>query len=475
MIDNVEQFNGNYEIGVFDQDGVCRGAKLPVYRQQSGQYIYLLQIRGNSGYTYTFKVYDHATETELDLVDNFGEVIAYQTNYTYQWNGSNSSPTNPYHLNFSAPAQTFTKDIVGYGTSEGGYYLIASPIVEEVTPADDNGFITTAYDLYAFDQNPSDGLEWRNYEDSETGGFTIVNSKGYLYASQNDTQLTFTGTPADGDGMTVALDYTEGAQFAGWNLVGNPFTVNAYPDKAFYVMNEEGTDLTVVNRQYIEPMEGAFVCAEGEGEFVTISLTAPESKSGSLALNLSQGRGTIDRAVVKFGKGNLPKFQLNPNHTKVYIPQDGMDYAVVSADEMGEMPVNFKAEKNGTYSLSFTSQEVSFGYLHLIDNITGNDVNLLETPSYTFNATTTDYASRFRLVFATGNSNGDNFAFFNNGSFVINNEGEATLQVVDVTGRILKSESINGCANVNVNAAPGVYMLRLMNGNDVKVQKVVVK
>ncbi|MBO7617993.1 MAG: T9SS type A sorting domain-containing protein, partial [Bacteroidales bacterium] len=48
-------------------------------------------------------------------------------------------------------------------------------------------------------------------------------------------------------------------------------------------------------------------------------------------------------------------------------------------------------------------------------------------------------------------------------------------QVVDVTGRILKSETINGCANVNVNAAPGVYMLRLINGNNVKVQKVVVK
>ena len=79
-------------------------------------------------------------------------------------------------------------------------------------------------------------------------------------------------------------------------------------------------------------------------------------------------------------------------------------------------------------------------------------------------------------MFATGdNSNEDNFAFFSNGSFVINNEGNATLQVVDVTGRIIKSESINGCANVNVNAAPGVYMIRLVNGENVRVQKVVVR
>ena len=37
------------------------------------------------------------------------------------------------------------------------------------------------------------------------------------------------------------------------------------------------------------------------------------------------------------------------------------------------------------------------------------------------------------------------------------------------------SESINGCANVSVNAAPGVYMIRLVNSDSEKVQKVIVK
>ena len=114
-------------------------------------------------------------------------------------------------------------------------------------------------------------------------------------------------------------------------------------------------------------------------------------------------------------------------------------------------------------------------YLHLIDNMTGSDVDLLSTPSYSFEAKSTDYANRFKLVFATGNASDDNFAFFSNGSFVINNESNATVQVIDVTGRILSSETITGSANVNVNAAPGVYMLRLVNGDNVKVQKVVVR
>jgi len=193
-------------------------------------------------------------------------------------------------------------------------------------------------------------------------------------------------------------------------------------------------------------------------------------------MNLIQNRGNvIDRAIVRFGEGRqLPKFQLNPNHTKVYIPMDGKDYAVVRSEEVGEMPVSFKAENSGSYTLSFNNENVEFCYLHLIDNMTGADVDLLANPSYSFNASTTDYAQRFRLVFATGNTD-EEFAFFSNGSFVINNEGNATLQIVDVTGRIIKSESINGCANVNVNATAGVYMIRLINGENMKVQKVVVR
>ena len=77
-------------------------------------------------------------------------------------------------------------------------------------------------------------------------------------------------------------------------------------------------------------------------------------------------------------------------------------------------------------------------------------------------------------MFATGNAE-DSFAFYSNGSFVINNEGAATVQVIDVNGRILSSESINGYANVNVNAAAGVYMIRLINGESVKVQKIIIK
>ena len=51
-------------------------------------------------------------------------------------------------------------------------------------------------------------------------------------------------------------------------------------------------------------------------------------------------------------------------------------------------------------------ENVEMDYLHLIDNMTGEDVDLLAGAStgsatYTFEAKTTDCASRFRLVFAS--------------------------------------------------------------------------
>ena len=123
-------------------------------------------------------------------------------------------------------------------------------------------------------------------------------------------------------------------------------------------------------------------------------------------------------------------------------------------------------------------ENVEFNYLHLIDNLTGMDVDLLQTPSYTFEAKTNDYASRFRLVFSANSANEQNaetFAYFNGSNWTVSNLGEATLQVVDVTGRTVSSETINGNATISLNQTPGVYMLRLVNGNSVKVQKVVVR
>ena len=413
--------------------------------------------------------------------------LLFNTEYVWQVKGEDCT-------DWSAPAvfttlEGYIKHIEGHNGNAGYYYLIASPIGEvepekvTILPDGATNMVSGNFDLYYFDQAKE--LEWITYKEggavNEDPGFNLVTGKGYLYANSETVDLVFAGHAYTGSG-DVALTTTgeaTGLDFPTWNLVGNPFAKTAYIDRDFYVMNTDGNEIITPNRPEdgIQAMEGCFIVATQEEETLTFSTTAPTTGGGSkVVLNLSQDHKVIDRAIVRFGQGRkLPKIQLNPNHTKVSMTMDGNDYAVVSTEEQGEMPVRFRAEKNGNYTLSVNSEDVSFAYLHLIDNLTGADVDLLETPSYSFEARTTDYSSRFKLVFATGNNESDTFAFFSNGSFVINNDGAATLQVIDVTGRILSSESFNGCTNVNVNAAPGVYMLRLINGDNVKVQKVVVK
>ena len=382
----------------------------------------------------------------------------------------------PYEVTPSTVAvgvQTITLDITGYGESDGGYYLIASPI-GQVSPANVGGMLDNEYDLYYFDQ--AQDLEWINYK---ANPFNMTLGKGYLYANQEDVTLTFTGTPYSGDG-TVELVYDDNAvDFKGWNLVGNPFAVEAYPDHAFYTMEEGGARIDVtpcLAGTEVARMTGIFVVAEAADETVTFATENPNGKNANLTLNLTNSNKLVDRAIVRFGEGRLlPKFQLNPNHTKVYIPMEGKDYAIVNAEAMGTIPVNFEAEKSGSYSLSFSTENVEMAYLHLIDNLTGKDVDLLSTPSYSFEASSSDYESRFKLVFATGVNDDDTFGFYSNGSWIINNDGDAILQVVDVTGRIMSNEEIHGCYSKRIEAAPGVYMLRLVKGSDVKVQKIVVE
>ena len=380
-----------------------------------------------------------------------------------------------------SPVVTYKKDISGYNGADGGYYLIASPVAS-VAPADTNGFITTTYDLYAFDQNEAE--EWRNFEDASHPFTTLESGKGYLYASNSTTQLSFSGQPYNGNGL-FELTYNDTARWAGYNLIGNPYNAAKTLNKAYYRMKPDGTEV-IAGSGNVNPMEGVFVVVTEEGQTAIFTEPVSQSNHNNLYVNLNQVVNTrgnshyslVDRVILGFGESDvLPKFMLNPDNTKLYIPKDGKDYAVVRSEAQGELPVNFKAAENGTYTIGIETENLDVEYLHLIDNLTGTDVDLLATPSYSFEARKNDYASRFRLVFSANAGNNeveDDFAFISDGNIVIANNGEATLQVIDVLGRVVSSQSINGSAHINANT-PGVYVLQLINGTNVKTQKIVVK
>ena len=392
------------------------------------------------------------------------------------------------------------KSVAGYGSGyeavSDHWCLIASPIVAEegIDPASVGNLTTGNFDLYRLNEGGVVMQEWENYENAaHTDDFKLENGQGYLYANEDDVELTFFGDFNTETTKEVTLHKTEGSKIPGWNLVGNPFTVDAYISRSHYVLNEDGSELepATPGENAIAPFSGILVQADNDGDILTFS-TTPLSESvaqGNFSIALSQqlserGASVIDNAIVSFDERNrLGKFALNNNRAKVYIPQNGKDYAIAVATRESELPLNFKATENGTYTLSFSANGVEIGYFHLIDNMTGANIDLNVTPSYTFTAKTTDYASRFRIVFKTNDieESGDTtstalFAFIDAAGNIVVTEAtqDATLQIVDLTGRIIRIA--NGIDTVSTTGMPaGVYVLRLINGNDVKTQKMVIE
>ena len=313
--------------------------------------------------------------------------------------------------------------IPGYGEDEGNYRFIASPLVGNTDPLTvDNMINEAAYDLYRFDQ--SEDAEWQNYK---ANSFNLVNGQGYLYANAEDVNIVFKGNFNEDESKEVSLTYDANATFAGWNLVGNPFPISAYANRSYYMMNEDGTAVEpnlVSSATPISACIGIMVMAEAEGETIVFSTEAPETApdKGCLQIALSQivnrdspstirqaqGSGTLlDKAIVSFNTNDrLEKFVFNKDNARISIPQGGKDLAIACTDKQGELPLNFKATKNGQYTITVNGESVEMDCLHLIDNLTGADVDLLVVPSYTFEAKTTDYASRFRLVFSTKETDG---------------------------------------------------------------------
>ena len=410
---------------------------------------------------------------------------------------------------------TVEKNITGYGNStKGNYYLVSAPAQKYLYVASDNDDV----DAYHFDASEQ-GEEWRNFK-LATGAWHIAAGDAVLYATKENSTLSLDGygivygtpnpganivynkVPATTSPVSVDVLLNSGKTFQGWNLIGNPFTCTAYlvGGGDFYRMNAAG-DALIINTDAqgggdaIDVCEGIFVqcTATGTVSFTTTEPTQPEPTEGSAGnngmvnisvaqvVNSRDAQSSADYARIRINNGqNMTKFVFNENTSRVYISQNGKDYAVVRSNAEGEIPVSFKAAQNGNYTISVETENVEMSYLHLIDNMTGTDVDLLQTPSYTFEAKTSDYASRFRLVFSASfiseDADGDNaFAYYNGSSWTVSNMGEATLQVVDVMGRVLSSETLSGNAEVNINQPTGVYMLRLVSGDSVKVQKVVVR
>ena len=179
---------------------------------------------------------------------------------------------------------TVEKNISGYGSGTGKYYLIANPLGEEHFGSypDEVGMTKGNYDLYMFNATPTDNLEWRNYK-RETFGLDANNGSGYLYANNANQTLTFTGLTGATTGTWASSVVVNGdvTPFAnGWRIFANTSVCNAYVDFGtldnewnltpvdcnFYKLNAAGDGFDRY-KNYVEvaPGEAVFVEASASG------------------------------------------------------------------------------------------------------------------------------------------------------------------------------------------------------------------
>jgi len=415
-------------------------------------------------------------------------------NTTISWGDNDFILEDNARLVHSNPIQvTIKKNIKALNDDFHLWNLIASPVHENVIPSTENGLLTdpeTAFALYSFDDNTAN---WINYKENP---FVIENGKSYLYANAFDTTLVFEGTTL-GYSAQCNLSYHVGnGAYAGCNFIGNPLPCEAFLNRSYYILSNESNSLVAVPNsatRSIAPCSGIIVNSNGPDDSEVLFSYMPFfqylSFKGYIEITVAKSNAptlVLDQALLSFNEGDdLAKFSLFEDAPRVFFSDGNKDLGIFSIDSVIMQPLKFKAEEDGNYTLHFNIDKPDLAYLHLIDNITGANIDLLATPNYNFSANTHDYASRFKLVFdphygieedSPSTSSGA-FAYYADGNIVINDVElchGATLQIIDMTGRvIMKRDAINRVSTSGW--AKGVYVMRLSTTNGVRTQKIVIQ
>ena len=396
---------------------------------------------------------------------------------------------------------TFVMDInnptAWSSNNKTGWQFIASPF----TNAAVSQFTNTGdeYDLYKFDgRHENITEEWRNHKDASAKFETeFVSGRGYMASYQNDTTATLSGTFYAGTSITYPVTYqdiNEGeTHWPNFHLLGNPFTFDIDLSKlsmtgmaAGVAMVNNGGTYDYMTTGTIKVGDGFFVKSMAGNPAVSYS-NAPtrggndDNTSDNISVRVSSS-ATRDNVVLNFAgsdKAGFPKLNaFNEDAAYLYVVSEEQRYGIFNYDkDVNEVSLSFEVQKMGKYTISVDA-EGEYETIVLVDRQTGIETNmLLEDYSFTATSSSKENTDRFlvRFTFRSDvNEDAKHFAYQSGDELII--EAEGTVQLFDVTGRMLYIGEVESHGErINVghlnNAA---YILRLVNEEGVKVQKVII-
>lgn len=259
---------------------------------------------------------------------------------------------------------------------------------------------------------------------------------------------------------------------AGGSPEGNTASPYINMHQGFFIQVNGGGTANFTNDMRTNTKGSGFRGNENHYPLVNFTLTDDEGNKDIAVLEVSRPENDGAKKIfVSSSKGRLS------------LRHDNEDFAILFRDmQSGSQPLYFEAKEDGTFTLSWNTANANFSSLTLVDNLTGVRYDMLANDSYTFQGSMSDYRSRFKVVFGAFTDVEeneevvtDNFAFFDGSDWVVNGQGQLT--VTDMTGRTVYSSNLTNDQNrVSLNGiANGVYLMRVANGQNVNVQKIIIK
>lgn len=366
-----------------------------------------------------------------------------------------------------------------------GWQFIASPFTEAYVstfvPAQGNN-----YDLYRY--AGSADKEWDNHKDNynDQSWWYFNQGEGYLASYGELEKATLSGTL--NSGLTYSWDnltYNNSKDLANFHLLGNPFTFDMDVTAATYNNLVEGVAIVTSEGGYdysqttIPVGDGFFVQAIGENPSLSYGGRGARSVKSNNSLNITAtGNAGEDNVIINLaGKSEgFDKLQnFNDAIATVYVAEGGKNYGIYNCDaDVQEVELSFNANQMGNYTISIEPNG-KFQTVTLVDRFTGIETNML-VEDYHFTAMSNVNTNRFIVRMVNGQESTDNshFVYQSGEDLIIDAEG--TVQIIDVMGRVLVSDEVESTNNrINVSGFQnGTYMVRVINGSEVKVEKVVI-
>ena len=314
---------------------------------------------------------------------------------------------------------------------------------------------------------------------------TLANGKAYLASYETETVASLEGTLNNASSHTWNLSYDAEKHLANFHLLGNPFTFDMDVTAATYNNLVEGVAIVTSEGGYdysqttIPVGDGFFVKAIGENPSLSYGGRGARSVKSNNSLNITAaGNAGEDNVIINLagkseGFNKLQNF--NDAIATVYVAEDGKNYGIYNCDaDVQEVELSFNANQMGNYTISIEPNG-KFQTVTLVDRFTGIETNML-VEDYHFTAMSGVNNNRFIVRMVNGQQTTDNshFVFQSGEDLIIDAEG--TVQIIDVMGRVLVSDEVESTNNrINVSGFQnGTYMVRVINGSEVKVEKVVI-